>query len=150
MEEDANKDIKPKSRKSRKVRSPSFWEFGKKLAESNQFGQLVNLKTLDNASRKKQGDTEADVVEGHQRQSQSTLFVKPWVLNPGSPWRRAWDVVIVLASLIYTAIRVPYAIAFDLDEFAQLDVWFWFNRIVDAVFIGDMALIFMTGMLTVF
>ena len=47
--------------------------------------------------------------------------------------------------MLYTAVRVPYAIAFDVDEFAQLDVWFWFNRVVDAVFIGDMAIICMTA-----
>ena len=140
----------------RKSRTSSYF-FGDKSAEkSEQFGHLVDLKTLveqketDGNGKENNGDGEdhgqfhgQELVEQTitQTESHRLLFLKPWVFNPGHTYRQTWDLVAVMCALVYTSLRVPYAIAFDIDEFAQLDVWFWFNRLVDLVFIMDMVVI---------
>ena len=67
------------------------------------------------------------------------------LFQPNHFWRRSWDIVIILTALVYTALRVPLAIAFDIDEFAEIDVYFILNRAVDFIFITDMILICLTA-----
>ena len=43
--------------------------------------------------------------------------------------------------LNYSALRVPYVIAFDMDEFSEINGWFIINRIVDFIFLADILVI---------
>ena len=68
-----------------------------------------------------------------------------YVFNPNNLWRQMWDLIAVTLCLIYSALRVPYVIAFDMDEFAEINGWFIMNRIVDFVFLADILVIFLTA-----
>ena len=57
-----------------------------------------------------------------------------------------WDLLFATTCLIYFTIRVPYVIAFDVDEFtSENNVWFILNRLVDSVFLLDIIIIFLTA-----
>jgi len=141
-------------------RSASFWGLGsqnsaidrKRLAS----GRLVDIKTLEKGANisltaeDEEGshDSNGDVNLSHLSQhshGQMPLFIRPWVFNPTHIRRQLWDILFVISSLLYTAVRVPYAIAFDIDEFAEVDAWFVLNRIVDFVFISDMVMVLLTA-----
>ena len=51
-----------------------------------------------------------------------------------------WDVVTTLA-LAFTILVTPAEVAFS-DDHQELDVLWWMNRVVDAIFVGDMLLQF--------
>lgn len=88
------------------------------------------------------------------KNTNSTLFFKTkskycccgCVLNPDNIYRQMWDLIFVTSCLLYTVLRVPYVIAFDIDEFASENLgWFIMNRIVDTVFLSDIIIIFFTA-----
>ena len=149
----------------RSARTSSFWGFGSrsKLDTRESCGQLVDLKTLTEGKAEgieKQlepsggGGGGADGAGGgggsrsftiSAQETEVLLFIRPFVFNPVHIKRQCWDIIFVMLSLMYTAIRVPYAIAFDIDEFEQVDAWFVLNRLVDFIFISDMVIICMTA-----
>ena len=76
-----------------------------------------------------------------------SLFVKDTkMINPNHSTRQKWDMLGVLTALLYTAVRVPYTIAFDIDEFHPDQFgWFLANRFVDVIFVTDMIITFRTA-----
>lgn len=74
-------------------------------------GEIMDLR-MDPAERIKRAATLARA--SGDRTKSGNLMVAPWVLNPSSLYRQSWDIVFVMLSLMYTALRVPYAIAFDI------------------------------------
>ena len=147
-------------------RSSSFFfgELPSTVTGTDPIGQLIQLKTLgsskdisshksgnDNDLKDGSADTANNITrrirEGHFWLHRPTLRPpNAGVLNPSCGVRQAWDLVLVLLAVMYTALRVPYAIAFDLDEFTS-DAFGWFvvNRIVDVIFIMDIYVIFITA-----
>ena len=132
---------KMKDNNERRYRGSSFWSFG----DSNN-GQVIDLN--------RQTSTFSEVVKTNTKDpdrlisikdAERMLFIRPWVFNAEHIYRQAWDIIFVMLSLLYTVVRVPYAIAFDIDEFDKIDAWFIFNRLVDLIFISDMVIIFMTA-----
>ena len=119
------------------ARSPAYWGFAGSDDDDSTalppLGHFINIKATSVLSR---GSAEA---------KPHALLIKPFVLNPMHVYRQAWDLVFVLCSLLYTALRVPYAIAFDVDEFEHIDAWFVLNRCVDVIFGCDVAIIFLTA-----
>ena len=71
---------------------------------------------------------------------------KPWYLVDPRPGRKAahilgiWDAFTVFA-LVFTAIMSPYEVSFLAGQ--GIDVLFYFNRVVDVIFISDTILQFM-------
>lgn len=63
------------------------------------------------------------------------------LIHPEHPGKRAWDIFIG-ALLIYTALFVPFRLAFE-DE-ASLGVQVW-DFMVDGLFLADIVLTFCTG-----
>lgn len=63
------------------------------------------------------------------------------LINPDSPGKRLWDVYIG-SLLIYTALLVPYRLAFEDDTPVG---WFAFDLYLDSMFMLDILLNFFTG-----
>jgi len=77
-------------------------------------GEIMELK-MNPAEEIKRAATLARA--SGDRTKSGALFVKSWILNPSSLYRQTWDIVFVMLSLMYTALRVPYAIAFDIGMY---------------------------------
>ena len=107
------------------------------MSKTTMLGTMINL-TVDNRMREE---------DEKSAQFKHVFWIDgKCIVNPEHVARQTWDIGFVLTSLIYTALRVPYAIGFDIDEFAEVDnAWFALNRLVDFIFIVDMCLIFMTA-----
>lgn len=68
----------------------------------------------------------------------SALTAKVILLDPGSPFMRYWD-IIVMVCLLFTGVCAPYEIAFLEPERGVLYV---LNRVIDLIFVNDMVLQF--------
>eukprot|EP00930_Biecheleria_cincta_P035583 TRINITY_DN24467_c0_g2_i1.p1 TRINITY_DN24467_c0_g2~~TRINITY_DN24467_c0_g2_i1.p1 ORF type:complete len:880 (+),score=116.87 TRINITY_DN24467_c0_g2_i1:102-2741(+) len=60
------------------------------------------------------------------------------VIDPDSSYMKGWDVVVML-SLVFTALVTPFEIAFMEPAY---DLMYFFNKIVDLVFVKDMVMQF--------
>jgi hypothetical protein len=70
------------------------------------------------------------------------LDIANFLINPEKEARlQYWDFAILVA-LLYTAIVTPYEVSFVQGTYEELIVLFWFNRIIDALFVVDMFLQF--------
>ena len=76
-------------------------------------------------------------------QSMPTKTCSGQTIHPHSDFRTKWDVLVAI-SLAYNALAIPYRICFDqiaaTDEFI-----FYFDRLVDFLFLVDVILNFYTG-----
>jgi len=62
-----------------------------------------------------------------------------WVLSPNDKTIRRWDLV-TFAALLFTAVVTPAEVAFlDPKDNWPFDALFWINRVVDFVFMCDIA-----------
>jgi hypothetical protein len=79
---------------------------------------------------------------GIVKQAKRSMDAAPWyILRPTSKFCTRWDLVTALA-LVFTAIVTPFEVAF-LPEASSMANWLWItNRLVDLVFICDMAMQF--------
>ena len=77
------------------------------------------------------GDGEEDTDPGKttemsltisEKDSHKLLFLKPWVFNPNHLYRQAWDLIAVMMSLLYTALRIPYAIGMYIEPLISSNV----------------------------
>jgi len=66
-----------------------------------------------------------------------------WVIHPFSPFRRNWDLLIVLC-LAYIALLVPFVIGFEVRYRRGHALWS-VDRLVDALFIADIGFNYVTG-----
>lgn len=64
-----------------------------------------------------------------------------YIMHPQHPARAAWTVMI-LALVVYNAISLPFVVAFIPR---QPVAWVWFDYVVDALFIFDLAINFCTA-----
>ena len=121
--------------------------FGKNMIKKPTIGAVVSI----DFDHKKTGlERKSQRWSSNSRENSSFLIKNKddrwgFVINPNNIIRQAWDIVAVMSCLVYSALRVPYVIAFDIDELNQLDIWFILNRIVDLVFISDIIVIFLTA-----
>ena len=135
--------------KHRDVRKSSFWGFDRSKPRTSEtlqdMGTVVELG-MSHEEQIERARTLARTPSAATAEQGKRLFVgDTCIFNPNSIYRQSWDIVFVMNSLLYTALRVPYAIAFDLDEFRAPDIWFVLNRLIDIVFIMDMVIIMMTA-----
>ena len=65
------------------------------------------------------------------------------MLDPSSTFNGLWDMWVVLLCL-YTAIAVPFRIGFQIDLCPEDSLW-WFELLVDTIFVVDIVLQFRTG-----
>ena len=136
-------------KKRRSKRRSSFWGFDKKGDDEDDTrskvmttGRVVDLEMSPEQVQR------IDTLRAPNTEQGKLFFVMDtFIINPNSIYRQSWDIAFVMTSLLYTALRVPYAIAFDIDEFSESEIWPWFvfNRLVDLVFIMDMVIIMMTA-----
>lgn len=112
-------------------------------ADKFTFGNVVHLDLQNQLSP----EEEKYKKEQRDKKSQALWLADKWILNPDHAIRRAWEFCILFPCLVYTAIRVPYAIGFSSDEFdLQTNLaWFIINRLIDSAFITDMVIIFITA-----
>ena len=119
---------------------------------------IRSLSILSLVNKQRPSDSEAgakdaahngkddDVADPNQQYGKSIFVRGTHMINPSHPSRHKWDMSCVLTALLYTAIRVPFTIAFDIDEFAPSELgWFIANRVVDVIFICDMLITFQTA-----
>lgn len=87
-----------------------------------------------------------EVKDDLQKDSIPVWIDDSWILNPEHPRRKSWDLFFLLPSVLYTAVRVPFAIGFNIDETDQDQLgWFVLNRLVDLFFVIDMVMVFHTS-----
>ena len=116
------------------------------INDKYSFGNVVHLDLINNNIST---DEEQRIKNEKSKKNMNSSFwlQDKWVINPDHTIRRGWEFFVLFPLLVYTAIRVPYAFGFSLDEF-DLDEqlgWFIVNRIIDFVFISDMIIIFLTA-----
>jgi potassium voltage-gated channel Eag-related subfamily H protein 7 len=78
-----------------------------------------------------------------QTQLDHIVQAEKYLLKPGSYWMQQWDHVMVLC-LIFTALVTPYEASFSngMSSFSKVDALFVSNRLVDVLFLCDMAISF--------
>eukprot|EP00397_Hematodinium_sp_SG-2012_P005184 GEMP01005202.1.p1 GENE.GEMP01005202.1~~GEMP01005202.1.p1 ORF type:complete len:1290 (+),score=141.53 GEMP01005202.1:37-3906(+) len=105
--------------------SPSSEPTNTKISKASQSRQVAAIESIRNAS---------------------------CMISPKAPWKVCWD-LFVGGLIVYSVLTVPFTIAFsdtsttDLED-EQRSFMYILDRIVDAFFISDMILCFLTGYVT--
>jgi hypothetical protein len=68
------------------------------------------------------------------------------MIDPRGSFRAYWDLLIML-SLLYVALVIPFTVSFDVDINLHTVIG-WFELVVDIVFILDVYLNFRTGVIS--
>ena len=129
--------------KTQIVRMQTFQKM-KEALEVQHVGDVVHLQGKIKAKKNVSKKDHQIVIQDNQFWIHSSDR-KQCLINPDSHGRVAWDLIFVFTGLLYTSIRVPFAIAFQVDSYHEINTWFYFNRLVDIIFIADMFLIFITA-----
>ena len=66
------------------------------------------------------------------------------MINPKGGFRMSWDLGVLLPFLVYLTIVMPFRLTF-VNEAVQFSGIYWFEFLIDMVFIADIALNFRTG-----
>lgn len=126
--------------------SSSFKSF--KLEASRSSRILKSQFTVNNlmsmeAPVGKEMDTPEDFGNGVEATRKRLHDISRRTVNPRSPFVRMWDSVTVIA-LLYVAFVTPFEVAFIEGDgsAATSPVTFTLNRLIDAVFVGDVVLTF--------
>jgi len=104
-------------------------------------GRLLRRSNARKSVRKSVSDDFRRHALSISKQLKQRDLDRVWTLDPrGSMILSAWDALTSLA-LLYTALITPFEVGF-LTASTVVDVWFVINRVLDAIFVIDMALQF--------
>ena len=104
---------------------------------------MIESQHLQNDSCTSETDDEPEELEDEEEQQMNELQIRQscLVLQPDSPVRAAWDIVLFLM-IIYQAIVLPMRISFEMTFNVFL---FYFEIAIDCMFMFDIVLNFNTG-----
>lgn len=105
--------------------------------------KMIESQHLQNDSCTSETDDEPEELEDEEEQQMNELQIRQscLVLQPDSPVRATWDISLFFL-IIYQAIVLPMRISFEMkfNEFI-----FYFEIVIDCMFIFDIVLNFNTG-----
>lgn len=127
-------------------KNPSYEKVNTSRAENASASIQTNFQMRDNSNRNREKCPQS--IKKLSTNQMNFWLDNKWVINPDHQIRNLWDLYVLMPCLVFTAIRVPYAFGFNLNEFDLDNQLFWFvlNRIVDLVFVCDMCVAFITAL----
>lgn len=107
--------------------------------------RAVDLDSLCRAEHPSQIWSDLSIAEQAHLLRQALAPKRTLLLDPGSPYMRAWDLSLLVA-LMYCAVVTPFEVAFlkspSTAKEAFVSLMFWVDRFVDALFLKDMVMQF--------
>lgn len=67
-----------------------------------------------------------------------------WMIDPASPVRIAWDLVVLMPFLVYLTVMMPFRLSFNNEPEYGSGVWM-FEFVIELIFLVDIAIHFRTG-----
>mmetsp|Transcript_9926 Transcript_9926/g.22814 ORF Transcript_9926/g.22814 Transcript_9926/m.22814 type:complete len:504 (-) Transcript_9926:1962-3473(-) len=113
------------------------WE-GSAAGASKKGSFLEGDPNSDNEDSVKVIDTDAIEKKAVLNESDA------WKINPKNKFRMGWDLFLIMPFLIYMTIAMPFRLCFANDPIIFTPMY-WFEFMIDMMFILDMIFNFMTG-----
>jgi hypothetical protein len=98
----------------------------------------------DDGREERESFEEADFDNGEEEEKPILNDSDAWMINPTKQFRMTWDLSLIMPFLIYLAVMMPFRLCFANEARVGTGIY-WFEFIIDLIFIMDIFFNFRTG-----